>query len=225
MNATPTGGKRQEQRFGERRRVEVRPIWEAGDHAAFGVTGVECSTEPVPGRKYGAEIRVELAPVRRVMGAVERGCDEDASDHRLEAPGKIEVPVFEQVRDEYSLRRNAERDDCCEADGEGEEQLPRMEAQSRRDVEARVCVVDLMEAPEQRQPMVGAVPEVGDRVEPEHSCSDGNPRAGSHPREQSQSLIRGPGGDDPAAGSTDHGHHDAVDGPEAEIRTPGASQP
>jgi hypothetical protein len=107
-----------------------------------------------------------------VVSAVERRRDEDALDDRLEPSGQIEVPVLEQVgraedelEHEHALRRYTEEDDGGEPHGKGEQQLAGMETEGRRDVKARVPVVHLVEAPEERQPMIGPVPRVGDGVE------------------------------------------------------------
>jgi hypothetical protein len=109
-----------------------------------------------------------------VVPAVECRCDEQALDDRLEARGQIEVAVLEEIRDaedeleeQHGLGRYPEGHDGREAHGRGEEELSRVEAEGGRHVEARVRVMDLVEAPEDRHLVIGPMPEVGDEIEPQ----------------------------------------------------------
>lgn len=86
-----------------------------------------------------------------------------------------------------------------------------MDAKGGRHVKARVGVVYLVEAPEERQLVVGAVPEVGDGVEPEDAHRDRYQRAGAQVGKQPESPLRGPDGDDPAAGAADDRDDEGVD--------------
>ena len=136
--------------------------------------------------------------------------------------------MLEQVRDtkddleeEDPLRWNAMSDDGRKPNREGEEEFTRVEAKGGRHVKARVGVMYLVEAPEERQLVVGAVPEVGDGVEPEDAHRDRYQRAGAQVSKQPESPLRGPDGDDPAADDRDD---EGVDSPETQVRAPGGTQ-
>ena len=136
--------------------------------------------------------------------------------------------MLEQVRDtkddleeEDPLRWNAKSDDGRKPNREGEEEFTRVEAKGGRHVKARVGVMYLVEAPEERQLVVGAVPEVGDGVEPEDAHRDRYQRAGAQVSKQPESPLRGPDGDDPAADDRDD---EGVDSPETQVRAPGGTQ-
>jgi hypothetical protein len=68
----------------------------------------------------------------------------------------------DELEEEHALRRHPEGYDRGEADGEGEEEFARVEAQRRGDMKVRVRVMNLVQPPEDRHLVVGAMPEVGD---------------------------------------------------------------
>src|SRR5581483_4322157 len=124
----------------------------AGHDAPSGVAPLKRPKRAVPDREHRSEVRVELANLARVVPAMERGSDEGDRQHALEAAGKVEVAVLEDVRErEDGLERedagdgSAEDHDRGEPDREREEELARMEAKRGRYVEVAIGVVHAME--------------------------------------------------------------------------------
>src|SRR5262245_46063779 len=106
------------------------------------------------------------------MTAVQRGRDEESPQRVLDAAGQVDVAMLDEVRDRERDLEDQDRLDRCAQEHDGgesnrkrEQQLPGVEANARRDGKGRVRMVDLMEAPEERNAMVRAMPAVRDGVQ------------------------------------------------------------
>ena len=87
LRAAAASGERQQQRFREPRRLEPRPVRESGDDLAIRLARAEGSGEPIPDREHGAEVRVEVSPVRDVMRPMERRRHQGALEPVLDGGG------------------------------------------------------------------------------------------------------------------------------------------
>src|SRR2546427_8767051 len=90
--------------------------------------------------------------------------------------------MLQEVRDgedhleqHHSLGGSANQRHCGETNGKGEEEFTRMEADPRGRREGRVRVMDLVEAPQEGNAMVGPMPAVGNEVQSDESGGNGEP--------------------------------------------------
>ncbi len=154
------------------------------------------SKQRIPNAEYGGEIAIAPTPVDRMVGGMIPRRDNQACDKALDGIGKIDVAVVElrTQADEHLEREPGHSSRPPDQHPTGfreprEQEFAGMEAQRGCGIDGGVGVVRLVETPQQRDPVVGAVSDAVERVQRHHRQDDFGPPGESEPARDTPTLL------------------------------------
>jgi hypothetical protein len=169
------------------------------DHRVLRDIDAQSAMEPVPPRKYSAEIRVVLPLDLRVVNAVHARGDEHLIEQAFKTERESDVAV---VKEHLKLKnylingkcrcRRANESYLQDAENDREHDLTEMEAEGGGNIQVRVDMMDIVKAPEKWHPVVSQVPIVEREVHQQKTQHEGNRGRERNQMNKSDRLARRP---------------------------------
>lgn len=185
---------------------------------------VKGAEEAIPEGKEGGVVGVGFRLEAGVMHFMEEGSDNEKAEGAVERGGDGDVGVVELDDGEHGDFVEGEFPDldaseCDDGDAEeaGEGDLTDVEAMGGGDIHEWVGVMNAMEAPEERDAVVEAVPGVHPEIDEEEGGDEGGPGRQCEPVQKAKGVGLGPIRGGPPEGNANGGVEGGVDETEAKI--------
>lgn len=184
----------------------------------------EGAEEAIPDGEEGGVVGVGLGLEAGVVHFVEERGDEEEAQGTVERGGEGDIGMVKLDDGEHGDFVEGEFPDldageCYNGDAEetGEGDLADVKTMGGGDIHAGIGVMNAMEAPEERDAVVEAVPGVHPEVDEEEGSDEGGPSGQSEPIEKSEVVGLSPVGSGPPKCDADEGVEGGVDKAEGEI--------